>query len=232
LLKHGANPHFQDRRGNNIAYLAALSGNHNVLGTLIEENIDPATTSENIRESNPFVTAPMFNWSGVYSVNHNAKNAALKYFSLAEEDYLRISRKFSSIADEEASERRWKIFMNTLAAAFAGVAQQMQAEMVAKQRAEYSALVKSNSLSQYYHNLNTLKPAYVQEARTQPTTVGNKSGNSHGQNGSISWIKRSEVREINFRRMAQNALNIASDIEDMIACLHTRITDYPACLPQ
>jgi ankyrin repeat protein len=232
LIKRGANPHFKDRRGNNIAYLAALSGNPNVLGTLLKVNIDPAATSENIRKNNPFVTAPMFNWSGVFSVNNNDKNAALKYFAMAQEDYVRMSKKFSSIADEEASERRWKIFRKIFSAALSGVAQQMQGEIVAKQRAEYSALAQSNSLSQYYHNYNTLKAGYVKAARAQPAIVGNSSGNSIGQNVSINWRIKSEIREFNFRKMAENALKIASDFNGIIACIHTRTTDYSACQPQ
>ena len=219
LLENGADIHRKDRNNNCVLYLTTYSGNYSTINVLLKSGADPTETEENTRETNPTVTAVMFDYSAKYALDNKQISLAIKYYRLAEEDYRRSAEKFNDLADAESSSRFWSSVGKSMLYVTAVIGSQVQADIQAKQYAQMNALENSNSHAEYFSRMQ----AYNNSTHYNSPLVSPAPPLDSASNMS------SIAREANFKKLAKNTLKIAHDIERIIRCLRTSKHDYELC---
>lgn len=225
LLQNGADPNIRNNEGLSAIYLAAVQGHWLIEVLLLDGGTDLFKENLKIAEDNPYAIAPMYELAADYYLEKNNKEKAIYCFNIAEKAFINMSNIYKSRARGEAVREVLSFVGKALLVTALAVAEQEHAKTQARQRAQYSALAKSKTLSEYHQRLATSSPSYETAALIASQERQHKYDEWVYSNTSNTNITKKRLYEL-----SDKAVKKAEKIKAMLSCIEeSNDEDFKKC---
>lgn len=225
LLQNGADPNIRNNEGLSAIYLAAFKGHWLTEVLLLDGGTDLYKENLKITEENPYTIAPMYELAGDSYLDKNNKEKATYCFKVAEKAFIDMSNKYKSRARGEAIKKGFSFVGKVLFVSALAVAEQEHAKTEARLSAQYSALTKSKTLSEYHQRLTASSLTYERAALITSEARQRKWDEWLYSSTSNTGIKKKRLYEL-----SEKATKKAEKIKAMLSCIEeSNDEDFKKC---